>query len=137
MIGPAPFLVYLFPVAFLALIVLVVAAVLRPRGEPDEHGRRPFAVYLLAVMFVSLFSVVVSVQQLASVLVDEAVGAPDLPGSFWAVSVGREPVTYTGLGPSVFPDVLQALIAGSLAGGVFAFHARKLRDLVRKEETGD
>jgi hypothetical protein len=160
MIGPAPFLVYLFPIAFLALIVLVVASVFRSRGEGDEHGRRPFAVYLLAVMFISLFAAVASVQQLTSVLIDEALGTRDFPGSFGFagsvassvavsssegvasiphedVSIPGRTVTYTDLYPSTFPDVLQALIAGALAGSVFAFHARKLRDLVRKEEAGD
>lgn len=149
MIGPAPFLVYLFPLAFLVLIVLVVASVFRSRGEGDEHGRRPFAVYLLVVMFISLFTLVGSVHQIVSTLVDEAVGTTDLPGSFGlgvaqvesSGSVPSEGVSLiprgtTTYGPdrNVLAPTLQGLISTLLAAGVFVFHALRFRDLLGKEE---
>jgi hypothetical protein len=153
MIGPAPFLVFLLPIAFLAIIVLVVAALTRSRGEPDERGRRPLAVYLLVVMFISLFTLVGSVQQIVSTLVDEAVGTPDLPGSFGlgvaqvessgtipseggsAIPIPHPPGQLT-FGPdrSVLAPTLQGLISALLAAGIFAFHARGLRGLLGKEE---
>ena len=136
MIGPAVFFSFLIPLSFLALIVLVIAALARSRDEPDPYARRPFAVYLLVVMFISLFGTVVSVQQLLSTLVSEAVGTAGGAGSYWAFTVGTGSTTYTSLGSRIFPEVLQALIAGLLAGGVFAFHARKLRDLVTRDESG-
>jgi len=149
MIGPAPFLAFLFPVAFLAVIVLVIASLVRSRDEPDPQGRRPLAVYLLVVMFISLFTLVASVQQIVSTLVDEAVGTPDLPGSF---GLGVAQVESSGSIPSqgvssiphgtvtstpdrnVLAPTLQGLISALLAAGVFVFHAPRLRDLLRKEE---
>jgi hypothetical protein len=151
MIGPAPFLLFLFPIAFLAIIVLVVAALTRSRGEPDERGRRPLAVYLLVVMFISLFTLVGSVQQIVSTLVDEVVGTPDLPGSFGlgiaqvetsgsippeggsAIPIPPGTATY-GPDRGVLAPTLQGLISALLAAGIFAFHARGLRDLLGKEE---
>ncbi len=149
MIGPAPFLAFLFPVAFLAVIVLVVASLVRSREEPDPQGRRPFAVYLLVIMFVSLFALVGSVQQIVSTLVDEAVGTSDVPGSFGlgvaqVESSGSIPpegisslpqgtATY-GSDRSVLAPTLQGLISALLAAGIFVFHAGRLRDLLRKEE---
>jgi hypothetical protein len=151
MIGPAPFLLFLFPIAFLAIIVLLVAALTRSRGEPDERGRRPLAVYLLVVMFISLFTLVGSVQQIVSTLVDEAVGTPDLPGSFGlgvaqvessgtipaeggsAIPIPHGTATF-GPDRNILAPTLQGLISALLAAGIFAFHARRLRDLLGKEE---
>ena len=50
------FIGFLFPLLFIALIVLVVAAVAGGRGEPDTSGRRPYAIYLSLVTFVGLMS---------------------------------------------------------------------------------
>lgn len=50
------FIGFLFPLLFIALIVLVVAAVVGGRGDPDTSGRRPYAIYLSLVTFVGLTS---------------------------------------------------------------------------------
>lgn len=48
------FIGLLFPLAFLALLVLVIGAVAGGKGDPDTTGRRPYAIYLAVVTFVGL-----------------------------------------------------------------------------------
>lgn len=48
------FIGFLFPLASLALLVLVIGAVVGAKGDPDTTGRRPYAIYLTIVTFVGL-----------------------------------------------------------------------------------
>lgn len=161
MITDGPGLVFaFFPLGIVGLLLLLVFVVFigaARRAGPDPGGHRLLAIYLLAVMFVTLFTATGALFQASSALVRTAVDP--LPhrvisyGPGWVAAEAEagvvvpagEPEILAGEPPpeqvlTVFPaerrpatEALDALIVGTLAAGVFAFHWRALRRLLDRE----
>lgn len=138
---------FFFPFGFLLLALLFLAALALTgrRAAPDPTGRRPLAIYLLSVMFITLLITAGAVASVGAAIAREAVS--DDPA--WLVTVGTSFANYEPLipesrryasyglaGGGVGSELLRAALVGLVAAGIFEFHRRQLRDLLRKE-TGD
>jgi hypothetical protein len=135
---------FFFPFGLLLLgaVVLAVFAIVGRRPALDPAGRRPMAIYLLAVMFVTLITSAGSLAQMGSTLAREAFGAEPI----WSVTVGTSFANYRpladqelaaySLGVSqALSEILRSALAGILAIGIFEFHRRRFRELLRRETT--
>jgi hypothetical protein len=145
-----------FGLVEIGLVVVVVAALVLAgrRVAPDPTGRRPFAIYLLSVMFIMLFTIVGAAAQVGRTLADsvneepaiEPPVAPPVPGPV-ATLEPVEAIPPEPPGPRVagfvsaptdrtVSQVLEAGLVLLLAAGIFEFHRRQWRELLRRE-TGD
>ena len=121
---------FLFPLVFLALIVLVVAVLVGGRGDPDLTGRRPYAIYLAIVTFVGLVGSIGAAFALVKGLTDMVLvggGGSDLcpPGAFECI----ESVPFGGGGGSGARDVVEAALVLAATGALTYLHGRKLLEL--------
>lgn len=148
---------FFFPFGLLLLgaVVLAVLAIAGRRAAPDPTGRRPMAVYLLAVMFIALFATAGAVAQIGGTLADLVTEEPGVPlappplpapvPTFEGVEEIPYPESPAGEGGFLLaasPDptlsrVLEAAFVGLLAAGIFEFHRRQWRVLLRKEGDDD
>ena len=120
---------FLFPLVFLALIVLVIAVLVGGRGDPDLTGRRPYAIYLSIVTFVGLVASIGGAFAVVKALTDTVLvgGSSDLcpPGAFECI----ENVPFGGGGGSGARDVIEAALVLAAAGALTYLHGRKLLEL--------
>ena len=120
---------FLFPLVFLALIVLVIAVLVGGRGDPDLTGRRPYAIYLAIVTFVGLVASLGAAFALVKAVTDTILvgGGSDLcpPGAFDCF----EPEPFGGGGGSGARDVIEAALVLAAAGTLTYLHGRKLLEL--------
>lgn len=121
---------FLFPLVFLALIVLVVAVLVGGRGDPDLSGRRPYAIYLAIVTFIGLVASIGAAFALVKALTDTILvggGGSELcpPGAFDCV----EPVPFGGGGGSGVRHVVESVLILAAAGALTYLHGRKLLEL--------
>jgi hypothetical protein len=144
------------PLIVLGLLVLVVAAVLSDRREPDPGARRPYTLYLVAMTFVTLFITLFAASAVVSSIVRLAVPNSDgLPAAF-AEGSGKAYVEAPSEAPLVAQpgpteifeggfggfsprsehvrSLVQAGLVVLAAGLILLYHGRRLRDLVA--ETG-
>lgn len=120
------FIGFLFPMLFLGLIILVIAALVGARGEPDPTGRRPYAIYLSLVTFIGLFTTLGSLFALVKSFFDTVIvsGASDgcPPG---LIDCGMSFQS----GGSGARGTVTALLIVLLAGALTFLHGRKLLEL--------
>jgi len=124
------FVGFLFPLVFVGLIVLIIAALVVGRGETDTTGRRPYAVYLAVVTFVGLLATIGGAFAFLKALFDWMLigssgpacppgfpdcGAFDMGGEFGGGTGGKE--------------VLEALLILAISAVLTFLHGRKLLEL--------
>lgn len=122
------FIGFLFPLLFIALIVLVIAAVAGGRGEADPSGRRPYAIYLSLVTFVGLMTTIGAVFATVKSIADSILvggSGPDCPPGFVECGFGG--------GGSGLRDILSALLVLAASGALTYLHGNKLLELRRIE----
>lgn len=122
------FIGFLFPLLFIALIVLVIAAVAGGRGEADPSGRRPYAIYLSLVTFVGLMTTIgavfATVKSIADSLLVSGSG-PECPPDFVECGLGG--------GGGGGRDILTALLVLAASAALTYLHGKKLLELRRVE----
>lgn len=124
------FLGFLFPMVFIGLIVLIIAALVVTRGDTDTTGRRPYAVYLAVVTFVGLvISIGSSFAFLKSLFDWILVGSsgPDCPPGFPDCEAFGE--LGGSIGGTGGEEVLEALLVLAIAKVATYLHGRKLLEL--------
>jgi len=119
------FIGFLFPLLFIALIVLVVAAVVGGRGEPDASGRRPYAIYLSLVTFVGLMTAIGSAVAFVKALFDTLFvgGGNECPPGFPDCEM------FSGGGGSGGRAVVTALLVLVASAALTYLHGKKLLEL--------
>jgi hypothetical protein len=119
------FIGFLFPLLFIALIVLVVAAVVGGRGEPDTSGRRPYAIYLSLVTFVGLMTAIGGAVAFVKALFDSLFvgGGNDCPPGFPDCGM------FDGSGGSGGREVVTALLILVASAALTYLHGKKLLEL--------
>lgn len=119
---------FLFPLVFLALIVLVVAVLVGGRGDPDITGRRPYAIYLAIVTFVGLVASIGAVFALLKALIDTILvdGGSDLcpPGAVGCIGGGP-----FGGGGGGAREVIESALVLAAAGVLTYLHGQRLLEL--------
>ena len=122
------FIGFLFPLLFIALIVLVVAAVAGGRGEADPSGRRPYAIYLSLVTFVGLMTTIGGAFATVKAIADSLLvggSSPECPPNFVDCGLGG--------GGSGLRDIMTALLVLAASAALTFLHGQKLLELRRVE----
>lgn len=121
------FIGFLFPLAFLALLVLVIGAVVGGKGDPDTTGRRPYAMYLAIVTFVGLTMTIGAAFAFIKSLTDTVLvgnsSAVDCPPEF--IECGG-PI---GGGAGGGREIITSLLILAVAVALTYLHGRKLLEL--------
>jgi hypothetical protein len=120
------FIGFLFPLAFLALLVLVIGAVVGSKGDPDTTGRRPYAIYLAIVTFVGLTMTLGAAFAVLKSLTDTVLvggSSVDCPPEF--VECGGP----LGGGAGGGREIITSLLILAVAVALTYLHGRKLLEL--------
>ena len=124
------FVGFLFPLIFIGLIVLIIAALVVGRADPDTTGRRPYAVYLAVVTFVGLLATIGGAFAFVKSIFDWLLvgsSGPACPPGFpdcGAFDMGSEFGGGTG-----GKEVLEALLILVISAVLTYLHGRKLLEL--------